>query len=60
MYPPEKQQVIILIFVKSKIFKLNAIVNRSNIIEFRATIGIADGNVIIYVVVFFENRDNLG
>ena len=52
---PEKKQRIIRLGLEIKLLDINAVMDGFDIIKIRRSIGIADGNIEYFVVVFFVN-----
>ncbi len=46
--------------LEGKLAEVDAVANRSNVVEIRAAVGVADGNVISSTVVFLEHGQYLG
>ena len=57
---PKKKQTIFRIGLKIELGKIDAVMNGLDIIEFRRPVGVADGGIEGFAVVFFIHRQNSG
>ena len=56
----EKEQIIIRFRLKIKLLQIYAMMDGFDIVKIRRPVGIADGNIKYFVVIFFVNRQNPG
>ena len=56
----EKEQIIIRLRLKIKLLNIYAVMDGLDLVKIRRPVGIADGNIEDFAVVFFVNRQNPG
>ena len=58
VYAPEKEKIIVRFRLKIKLLHIYAVMDGFDIVKIRRPVGIADGNIEHFAVIFFVNRQN--